>query len=47
MSHAGRVPTRTTIFEGVWGGGFDPGTNLIDVRVSRLRRSSKRPASRR
>ncbi|MFL9960718.1 winged helix-turn-helix domain-containing protein [Paraburkholderia sediminicola] len=47
MSHAGHVLTRTTIFEGVSGGGFEPGTNLIDVHLSRLRRNSKRPASRR
>jgi DNA-binding response OmpR family regulator len=26
------------IFEGVWGCRFDPGTNLIDVHVGRLRK---------
>lgn len=46
MSHAGRVPTRTTIFEGVWGGGFDPGTNLIDVHVGRLRKKVDLPGTR-
>jgi two-component system OmpR family response regulator len=38
MRHAGQVMTRTMIFEGVWGGRFDPGTNLIDVHIGRLRR---------
>ncbi|CAB3750067.1 response regulator transcription factor [Paraburkholderia humisilvae] len=38
MRHAGQVMTRTMIFEGVWGGAFDPGTNLIDVHIGRLRR---------
>jgi len=38
MRHAGQVMTRTMIFEGVWGGRYDPGTNLIDVHIGRLRR---------
>ncbi|MFC0400690.1 response regulator transcription factor [Paraburkholderia rhizosphaerae] len=38
MRHAGQVMTRTMIFEGVWGGRFDPGTNLIDVHIGRLRK---------
>jgi DNA-binding response OmpR family regulator len=38
MRHAGQVLTRTMIFEVVWGCSFDPGTNLIDVHVGRLRR---------
>ncbi|QGZ65914.1 response regulator transcription factor [Paraburkholderia acidisoli] len=37
MRHAGEVLTRTMIFEGVWGGRFDPGTNLVDVHVGRVR----------
>jgi len=37
MRHASEVLTRTMIFEGVWGSRFDPGTNLIDVHVGRLR----------
>jgi two-component system OmpR family response regulator len=32
------VLTRTMIFETVWGFHFDPGTNLIDVHIGRLRR---------
>lgn len=43
MRHAGRVLTRTMIFEGVWGCRFDPGTNLIDVHVGRLRRKINQP----
>ncbi|UVS97243.1 response regulator transcription factor [Burkholderia glumae] len=43
MRHAGRVLTRTMIFEEVWGCRFDPGTNLIDVHVGRLRRKINRP----
>jgi two-component system OmpR family response regulator len=38
MRHAGQVLTRTMIFEAVWGYHFDPGTNLIDVHLGRLRR---------
>lgn len=38
MRHAGQVLTRTMIFEAVWGCRFDPGTNLIDVHIARLRR---------
>jgi two-component system OmpR family response regulator len=38
MRHPGQLLTRTMIFEGVWGCRFDPGTNLIDVHVGRLRK---------
>jgi two-component system OmpR family response regulator len=38
MRNSGQVLTRTMIFETVWGCRFDPGTNLIDVHVGRLRR---------
>ncbi|MDK2767988.1 MAG: response regulator transcription factor [Sphingomonas sp.] len=37
MRHAGQVVTRTMLLEAVWDYGFDPGTNVIDVHVSRLR----------
>jgi DNA-binding response OmpR family regulator len=37
MRHHGQVVTRTMVFEEVWGYRFDPGTNVIDVHVSRLR----------
>ncbi|MCW2361667.1 MULTISPECIES: winged helix-turn-helix domain-containing protein [Sphingobium] len=38
MRYAGQVVTRTMLLEGVWDYHFDPGTNVIDVHVSRLRR---------
>ena len=34
----GRVFTRTQLCEHIWGYHFDPGTNLVDVAVQRLRR---------
>jgi two-component system, OmpR family, response regulator len=36
--NAGRVVTRTMLLEQVWDYHFDPGTNVIDVHISRLRR---------
>jgi DNA-binding response OmpR family regulator len=38
MRNAGQVVTRQMIFEHVWGFHFDPGTNVIDVHIGRLRR---------
>ena len=46
MRHAGQVLTRTMIFEAVWGCRFDPGTNLIDVHVGRLRKKVDAPGER-
>jgi two-component system, OmpR family, response regulator len=37
MQNAGRVVTRTMLLEKVWDYHFDPGTNVIDVHMSRLR----------
>lgn len=37
MKHAGQVVTRTMLLENVWEYHFDPGTNVIDVHMSRLR----------
>ena len=37
MRSPGRVFTRSQILEHVWGYGFDPQTNLVDVCVQRLR----------
>ncbi len=34
----GKIVTRTMLLEKVWDYHFDPGTNVIDVHVSRLRR---------
>jgi two-component system OmpR family response regulator len=38
VRHQGEVVTRTMLLEGVWDYHFDPGTNVIDVHISRLRR---------
>lgn len=37
MRHPGRVLSKTMIISHVWGYQFDPGTNVVDVLVSRLR----------
>ena len=37
MRHAGEIVTRTMLLENVWSFHFDPGTNLIESHVSRLR----------
>jgi two-component system OmpR family response regulator len=42
MRNSGQVLTRTMIFEAIWGYHFDPGTNLIDVHLGRLRRKVDR-----
>ena len=39
MRNAGQGLTRMMIFEEVWGYHFDPGTNLIDVHIGRLRKA--------
>lgn len=36
--HAGEVVTRTMILENVWNCRFDPGSNVVDVHIGRLRR---------
>ncbi|MFQ5702449.1 MAG: response regulator [Gemmatimonadales bacterium] len=38
MRNAGRVMTRTLITEYAWGYHFDPGTNVVDVVINRLRK---------
>ncbi|WP_289483610.1 response regulator transcription factor [Enterobacter sp. E105B] len=38
MSNSGVLLTREVIFEAVWGYDFDPGTKLIDVHLSGLRK---------
>lgn len=38
MRSPGQVLTKTMILEHVWGYAFDPGTNVVDVLVSRLRK---------
>ena len=37
MRHIGQVITRTMLIEAAWDYSFDPGTNLVDVHISRLR----------
>jgi DNA-binding response OmpR family regulator len=37
MRHAGRVVTKTMIMEHVWDLNFDPQTNIVEVRISKLR----------
>ncbi len=37
MRHAGQVVTRTMLTEAIWDYSFNPGTNVIDVHISRLR----------
>lgn len=37
MLHAGEPVTRSMVLHEVWGYSFEPGTNVVDVHVSRLR----------
>ncbi|MBI5831772.1 MAG: response regulator transcription factor [Armatimonadetes bacterium] len=43
MRQPGRVIPRTQLLGHVWGYDFDPGSNLVDVTVRRLRRKIERP----
>ncbi|HEV7491271.1 MAG TPA: response regulator transcription factor, partial [Rhodanobacteraceae bacterium] len=43
VRNSGQVLTRTMIFESVWGYHFDPGTNVIDVHIGRLRKKVDPP----
>jgi DNA-binding response OmpR family regulator len=43
MRNAGQMLSRRMIFEHVWEYDFDPGTNLIDVHIGRLRRKIDEP----
>ena len=38
MRHQGRVMSRTLITEYAWDYHFDPGTNIVDVVINRLRK---------
>ena len=38
VRNAGRVLSRTLITEYAWGYNFDPGTNIVDVVINRLRK---------
>jgi DNA-binding response OmpR family regulator len=37
MRHAGEVCTRSELLSEVWGYAFDPGSNVVDVTIARLR----------
>jgi two-component system OmpR family response regulator len=41
--HAGHTVTRRMLFEHVWGYHFDPGANVINVHIARLRRKLDLP----
>jgi two-component system OmpR family response regulator len=43
LRNPNQILTRTMIFEAVWGYHFDPGTNLINVHMGRLRRKVDAP----
>ncbi|MBU3077591.1 response regulator transcription factor [Sphingomonas quercus] len=43
LRNMGEVVSRRMIFEQVWGYYFDPGANLINVHIARLRRKLDRP----
>ena len=45
MRNPGQVLNRRIIFERVWGYYFDPGTNLIDVHIGKLRKKIDMPGS--
>jgi len=43
MRNSGQVLTRMMLFEAVWDFHFDPGTNLVNVHMSRLRKKVDPP----
>jgi two-component system OmpR family response regulator len=45
MRNSGQLLSRRIIFERVWEYYFDPGTNLIDVHIGRLRRKIDEPGA--
>ncbi|HJU39089.1 MAG TPA: response regulator transcription factor [Tahibacter sp.] len=45
VRQTGQVVTRTMIFEAVWGYHFDPGTNVIEVHIGRLRKKIDAPGA--
>jgi DNA-binding response OmpR family regulator len=38
VEHAGEVVTRESLLETVWGYTFDPGSNVVEVCIRRVRR---------
>jgi DNA-binding response OmpR family regulator len=45
MRNAGQLVTRTMLFQEVWGYHFDPGTNIIEVHLARLRKKIEGPGA--
>ncbi|MGN0886229.1 MAG: response regulator transcription factor [Candidatus Spyradenecus sp.] len=43
MRNRGRVVSKSTIIEHVWGYDFNPGTNVVEARVCRLREKVDKP----
>ncbi|MDD8049775.1 MAG: response regulator transcription factor [Verrucomicrobiota bacterium] len=43
LRNVGRVVSKTMIMEHVWGYNFDPQTNVVEVRICRLREKIDRP----
>jgi two-component system OmpR family response regulator len=43
MRNSGQVLTRMMLFEAVWGFHFDPGSNVVNVHMSRLRKKIDPP----
>jgi two-component system OmpR family response regulator len=43
MRHAGKVVSKAMVLSHVWDYSFDPGTNVVDVLVFRLREKIDRP----
>jgi len=43
IRHTGRVVSKTMIMEHVWDYNFDPQTNVVEARISRLREKVDRP----
>jgi DNA-binding response OmpR family regulator len=46
MQNAGQVLSRDQLREEVWGEGFEPASNVVDIYVHYVRRKLKRPGSR-
>ncbi|WP_109466752.1 winged helix-turn-helix domain-containing protein [Albibacillus kandeliae] len=43
LRRKGRVQTRTMLLEAIWDISFDPGTNVVETHISRLRAKVDRP----
>lgn len=46
MANAGRVVTRTMLLESIWDFRFDPGTNIVETHICRLRAKIERGGGR-